>query len=267
MSKTRFLRRVTNGIILLMLIILVWQQKYSNIEVMSYLTMTMWVMMGIVLLAVFLFLFSKIRDRKLLKTVTKSNRGTRTERKLVLKLLKFGIPAQDIFHDLYLKKPKGDFSQIDVVAVTKLGIIVFEVKELSGWIYGNGHYTQWTKVLAYGKKKYRFYNPILQNNKHIADLRKQLREKIPYYSIVVFYGDCELKEINYVPSGTFLVKAKRVKEVMKLIRKQNPQVLYADKNEVIRVLREAVQNGENRETQLQHVENIKDLLGKDRIFG
>ena len=224
--------------------------------------------MGIVLLAGFVFLFSKIRDSKLLKTVTKSNRGTRTERKLVLKLLKFGIPAEDIYHDLYLKKPKGDYSQIDVVAVTKVGIIVFEVKELSGWIYGNGHYTHWTKVLAYGTRKYRFYNPILQNNKHIADLRKHLRqfENIPFYSFVVFYGDCELKEINYVPNGTFLVKSKRVTEVMKLIMKRNPPVLYTDKNEVIRVLREAVQNGEIPETQLQHVENIKDLLGKDRIF-
>jgi len=31
-------------------------------------------------------------------------------------------------------------------------------------------------------------------------------------------------------------------------------------------LKKAVQNGEDVETQVQHIENIKDMLGKDRIF-
>lgn len=50
----------------------------------------------ILLLIVFLLVFIKIRENKLLKTVTNTNRGTKTERKLVLKLLKLGIPAQTI---------------------------------------------------------------------------------------------------------------------------------------------------------------------------
>lgn len=35
---------------------------------------------------------------------------------------------------------------------------------------------------------------------------------------------------------------------------------------VVRVLKEAVQNGEKMEIQTQHIENIKDMLGKHRIF-
>ena len=228
----------------------------------------MWIIIGIVLLIGFIFLFSKIRDKKLLETVTKSNRGTRTERDLVLKLLKHEIPAQTIFHDLYVEKYNGDFSQIDLVVVTKVGIIVFEVKDFSGWIFGNGNQSQWTKVLAYGKRKFRFYNPIMQNNKHIKDLKKQLKqfENILFYSIVVFYGDCVLKDVSFVPNGTFLVKSKRVLEVMKIITKKNEPAQYTNKNEIVRVLKKAVRNGENVETQIQHIENIKDMLGKDRIF-
>jgi len=221
-----------------------------------------------ILFAVSAFLFLKIRDRKLLEKVTKPNRGTKTERELVLKLIKNKIPTQTIFHDLYIKRFKDDFSQIDLVVVTKVGVIVFEVKDYSGWIFGNGQYTKWTQVLAFGKRKYRFYNPIMQNNKHIIDLKKQLKqfENIPFYSIIVFYGDCVLKDISFVPNGTFIAKSNRVLEVIKTIIKENEPAKYTNKVEVVRVLKSAVQNGESIETQTKHVENIKDMLGKHRIF-
>src|SRR5258705_992173 len=227
----------------------------------------MWIFIGIISLVAFVLLFSELRDKKLLETVTKSNRGTRTERDLVLKLLKHGIPAQTIFHDLYVKKYNGNFSQIDLVVATKVGIVVFEVKAYSGWIFGSGHNSQWTQVLAYGKRKYRLYNPIMQNSKHVSDLKKQLKqfEDLPFYSIVVFYGNCVLKDINFVPNGTFLVKSSRVLEVMGTIMKNNELARYTNNNEVVRELKEAVKNGEDKETQIQHIKNVRDMLGKDRI--
>lgn len=226
------------------------------------------IVFGIFLLVVVFVIFIKIRDKRLLETVTKSNRGTKTERNLVLKLLKYGLPAQTIFHDLYVKNSNETYSQIDLVVATKVGLIVFEVKNYSGWIFGTGYKPKWTQVLAYGKRKYRFYNPILQNKKHIADLRKQLKqfENIPFYSIVVFYGDCVFKDVSFIPRGTFLVKSRRVRKVIKKIIKDNEPAQYTNKREVVRALKEAVKNGESSEIQTQHVENIKDMLGTDRIF-
>src|ERR1041385_8428943 len=95
------------------------------------------------------------------------------------------------------------------------------------------------QVLAYGKKKYRLYNPIMQNSKHVSDLRKQPKqfETVPFYSIVVFYGNCVLKDINFVPNGTFLVKSNRVLEVIRTIMKNNELARYTNKNEVVRVLK------------------------------
>ena len=230
--------------------------------------MILWIVISIVLLISIIPLIRKIRDRRLLKTVTSLNRGTKSERDLVLRLLKHGIPSQTIFHDLCIEKNNGEFSQIDVVIATTEGIIVFEVKDYSGWIFGNGNYSHWTKVLAYGKKKYRFYNPIKQNQSHIKTLRKQLRqfENIPFFSIIAFYGDCELKEINYVPNGTFLVKSHRIFEVLRQIRKNNEPAPYTDKREIIRVFEQAVENGESINNQEKHIENIKDMIGKDRIY-
>jgi hypothetical protein len=228
----------------------------------------MWIFIGIVSLVVFILIFREIRDKKLLETVTKRNRGTRTERDLVLKLLKYGIPAQTIFHDLYVKKHNGNFSQIDLVVATKVGIIVLEVKDYSGWVFGTGHQPQWTQVLAYGKRKYRLYNPIMQNSKHISDLKKQLRQfqTVPFYSIVVFYGNCVLKDMNFVPNGTFLVKPNRVLELIETLMENNELARYTNKNEIVCILKEAVKNGEDKETQIQHIRNVREMLGKDRIF-
>lgn len=228
----------------------------------------MWIFIGIASLVVIILIVREIRERKLLQTVTGRNRGTGTERDLVLKLLKYGIPAQAIFHDLYVKKHDGKFSQIDLVVATKVGIIVIEVKNYSGWIFGNGYRHQWTQVLAYGQRRYRLYNPIMQNSKHISDLKKQLRqfETVPFYSIIVFYGDCELKDISFVPRGTFLAKSNRVLEVIETLMSKTDAAVYTNKYEILQVLGEAVRNGEDKDIRVQHVNNIREMLGRDRVF-
>lgn len=53
------------------------------------------------------------RDMKLLCSVSSPTRGTRSERKLIIKMLKKGVHPKAIFHDLYLKRKSGSYSQID----------------------------------------------------------------------------------------------------------------------------------------------------------
>jgi len=243
-------------------------KSFLDKNLVDIVTLMMWIGLCIFVLLIFYAIFIKLRDRKLLYSVTKPNRGTSSERDLVLKLLKLEVPAQAIFHDLYVKKSDGKYSQIDLVVAAKTGIIVFEVKDYSGWIFGNAKNREWTQVLAYGEVKHRFYNPVMQNNSHIIALRKQLKQfnNIPFYSVIVFYGDCVLKEVSFVPDGTYLVYSGSINEVMDLLLYKNTLASYSDKFEVVRVLREAVQNGENRKIQNQHIENIQDMLGKQRIY-
>ena len=89
------------------------------------------------------FIFLKIRrkiiDKRLVESVTSFDRGTESERGLILGLLKRGFPANSIFHDLYVRKPDGKFSQVDLVIATKQGIVVVEVKAASGWILGSAN--------------------------------------------------------------------------------------------------------------------------------
>jgi len=150
----------------------------------------------------------------------------------------------------------------------KVGIIVFEVKKYSGWIFGSGNQNKWTQVLAYGKQKYYFYNPILQNKKHVENLKTKLTDfqNIPFFSVIVFFGDCEFKDVSFIPKNTFLMKSPRVIKVVKKIIEENESTIYKSKRDVVNILSVAVENGNSEKITKKHVENIKDMLGEDRIF-
>ena len=222
----------------------------------------------IILSLIILIAYKRHKNKKLIKSVTSLNRGTNSELNVILKLLKSGINSKTIFHDLIVKKENNKFSQVDIVIATTQGIIVIEVKDYSGWIFGNGNQTNWTQVMAFGKRKYRFYNPIKQVRSQISSLKNSHKQfdKIPFFSIIVFYGDCRLKDINYVPKGTFIVKPHRILEALNSIKANNEQAPYENKQEVVDVLKVAVLNGANKDYHNQHIDNIKDIVGKHRIL-
>jgi len=202
-----------------------------------------------------------VLDIRLLKKVTQLHRGTWSERKLVLNLLKNGFPPETIFHDLYIKKRNGKYSQIDLVVITQVGIIVIEVKHFSGWIYGVGNREKWVQVFNYGKKKYQFYNPIFQNEQHIQSLKNQLNpiNNLPFYSLIVFYGRCKLKRISNIPETTKIIYSQRVIQVINSLLKNPESSHRIDTTEIYQILKEGVRNGENKEIQYQHQLNIKNI--------
>lgn len=223
---------------------------------------------ALLILSVIYFIYKKLNHGKSPHQVFEPARGTPSERELVRELAKVGIPSSHIFHDLLVDKEKDHFAQIDAVAVTRVGIIVFEVKDYSGWIYGSGNDQKWTQVLNFGKEKHRFYNPIAQNKKHVSELKKKLIQfrEVPFYSAIVFYGECELKNIEFVPEGTFVLKSRRVNEVVNKIMTEGTTVQYTNEKEVLRVLMESTEKGGIRENQAKHIEQIKDMLGTHRVF-
>jgi len=212
----------------------------------------------ILLSIVGLLVFIEIKDRKLLNTVTSLNRGTRSEQKMVLKILKSGVKSTAIFHDLYLNIGNEKYSQIDLVVATKVGIVVFEIKEYSGWIFGTENQRNWTQVLAYGKRKYKFYNPISQNQKHIDDLKKLNHfDEITFFSIIVFFGNCKFKNFIDLPERTFLTKSSTVMNIFDEIVQKNQPANYGDKWDIFNLLKLAVRNGENSIIPEKHVDNVQ----------
>lgn len=206
---------------------------------------------GILILFIICFIDIKFNSKSIIlnSNIVKNNSfyiGNLAEQELILTLKNYGIDSKAIFHNLYVKKSDGKYAQIDVAVLTNKGLIVFEVKNYSGWIYGNEDQTFWTKVLAYGRKKYRFYNPIMQNATHIKALRYNLPQnlKIPIYSIIVFYGNAVLKNISCSSLNTYVINSNSVCDVIESILNK-PVITDFNNKKILQVLNRASRNSKN----------------------
>lgn len=97
------------------------------------------------------------------------------------------------FHDLYVPRPDGEgTTQIDHVVVSPFGIFVIETKNYGGWIFGTEKQRQWTQQIY--RNKFRFQNPLHQNNLHIDALSEFLNlPDEPLHSVIFFIGQAEFK--------------------------------------------------------------------------
>ena len=97
--------------------------------------------------------------------------------------------------NLTLPTPDGT-TQIDLVIVSRFGVFVVEVKNMSGWIFGSEENRQWTQVFRTGEK-HRFQNPLRQNYRHVKAVQQTLgARRIPtrtVHSVIAFIGDATLK--------------------------------------------------------------------------
>ncbi len=205
---------------------------------------------------------------ELYEMITSPDRGTPSERYLVSNLLASGFKPTAIYHDLMVDTGNDKTAQIDIVVATDAGLIVIEVKDFTGWIFGKGNQDYWTQVSGYGKYRNRFYNPFKQNEGHIKALRRLSPQMatLPMYSLVVFAGDCELKDVNFIPHdcylSTFYWSIKAVYDIIE----GHPSAQFTDRWEVANLLKAAVERGGNTFLQEQHIYDIHDMLGTNRKY-
>ena len=82
----------------------------------------------------------------------------------------------------------GKFSkQIDHILINGYGIFVIETKNWSGQIYGSATAEEWTRYFYNGSSR-THYNPVKQNEKHCAAIRRIVGEVPPVYSVVIVLG-------------------------------------------------------------------------------
>ena len=129
-----------------------------------------------------------------------SVKGKRGERKIASLLESLAANKEAyVINDVIVATDDGNTSQIDHVLFARGGIFVIETKNYSGRIYGSDNQLQWTQVLAYGKTKNKFYNPVKQNQTHIYRLKEILGKQFPFISCVVFLrADISYSESNYL---------------------------------------------------------------------
>ena len=110
----------------------------------------------------------------------------------------FGEEEHYIVNNITLQTQDDRIHQIDHVAIYKTGIFCIETKNIIGTIIGQLGDKKWT--IYNGGEPYEIYNPILQNNTHVAVLSEFIRWKHKVNSIIVFIKankpkDCPSNEI------------------------------------------------------------------------
>lgn len=107
---------------------------------------------------------------------------------------KFGKTA--VLTNLYLDSKNTDTTEIDVLAVTKKGVYVFEMKNYGGYIYGSQKDQYWTQAMN-RFVKHKFYNPLRQNYAHIKAVESYLEiETDKIIPMIVFSNRSKLSKIN-----------------------------------------------------------------------
>jgi len=149
-------------------------------------------------------------------------------------------------------RSSGGSAQIDHVVISVFGIFVIETKNCKGWIYGGRNSDYWTQNI-YGKK-YKLYNPLLQNAGHIRAIRRVLKDygKLPFFSIVAFAGRATLKVDRSLPVMYW-------RQVGPFIKKhQTPLLSQHVVEEIYRTLLSV--NIKDRGIRKQHVRTVRQTV-------
>jgi len=123
------------------------------------------------------------------------DKGVYGEFMLYRKLIKFFGKAF-VLTNLYLDGKNTDLTEVDLVAVSKKGVYVFEMKNYGGYIYGSYQDKEWMQV--FNKfSKHRFHNPLRQNYVHTKAVENYLAlEQSALIPMVVFSNKSKLSKIN-----------------------------------------------------------------------
>lgn len=156
-------------------------------------------------------------------------------------------------NDIIINTKSGNTTQIDHVVVSCYGVFVIETKNYKGWMLGSENSQYWTQNI-YGKK-YKLYNPLLQNQAHARAIGNILEEQnkgekhiIP---IVVFMGGAKLKfEVT-----TNIVKWYKLRSLI---------TSYTDEfysEEQVRIMTETISkaNISSKEVRQQHNRQVRQI--------
>lgn len=154
--------------------------------------------LGLMIFVLGILIGFSIKNSYRSRLLLNQNRGEAAVRKVITS--NFKSPNFHLLNNITIPFQDGT-TQIDHVLISTKGVFVIEVKNYSGWIFGNEKSKQWTQSIY--RVKSQFQNPIHQNFRHVIAMQ-QLLEFLPkeqIHSIVVFSGSAEFK--SPIPKGVF----------------------------------------------------------------
>lgn len=158
-----------------------------------------------------------------------------------------------ILFNLYLPKANDEnkTTEIDILMITNRMIYVIENKNYNGKIYGNEKQAYWYYYL--GGKKYKIYNPIMQNKTHIKAL-ESIIENNKILPIIVFGNNANIEKITAYENVICYEK-----DLLKVIaaNEQYNEIKYSD-DEMESIYNKLKKyTGADEETKQKHIDEIE----------
>ena len=198
---------------------------------------------------------------------TVTDKGKNGEYRIFKQLKYLENQGAKFLFNVYLPKENGETTESDVILIIPRGLIVFESKNYSGWIFGDEKYKTWTQTLPQGKgkpaHKEKFFNPIMQNNLHIKYLKSVIGNNYAIQSVIAFSERCTLKKISVTDPNVQVVKRNNIETAVKNAINMMPQNAISDE-EITRLYELLYPFSQVSETVKQkHIQSIRDNYNKE----
>lgn len=221
---------------------------------------------AVLFILIFLYYDKKYRKTSYYK-ITKqpylsvlNNSGRYGEYLAFKKLEKLENSGAKFLCNVYIPKANGETTEIDMIMISSKGIFVFEIKNYSGWIFGNENQKNWYQTLPAGKGKSHkeiFYNPIMQNKSHVNHLGTFVNGSSPIYSVVVFSDKCTLKDVQINSLDAGLVYLSQLEQFILSFFNQSNEVVLDEKH-IMSIYDQLYPCSQvSEEQKIQHIQNFQ----------
>jgi hypothetical protein len=95
-----------------------------------------------------------------------------------------GAVAADLLQDVILPDGNGGWFHVDFLLLTPTGVLVIDLRDVAGLIFGSDHMTEWTVMQK--TRRFTFANPLGPLYDRIAVVRMIAGEGVPVEGRVVF---------------------------------------------------------------------------------
>ena len=165
----------------------------------------------------------------------------------------FGPPDYHLMNHVTLQLKDGT-TEVDHILVSRFGVFVIETKRYKGWLFANAKQAQWTQVLF--RHKYRFQNPVFQNERHVRAVEGLLDFLPPgaVKSLVVFTGAAEFK--TEIPQGVFNLSA-----LIEYLRGHTVEVMSRNRMQFCVGRLETARLAISGKTDVEHVQSLERRHG------